>query len=211
MKSYPEKLTNLIKQIATLKGIGSKTAEKLAFDLLSRSKDELDEFAYSILSAKENITQCKNCHSITDNEDKLCEICKSYKRDENLLCIVETFKEVAYIEEAGVFKGKYHVLGGKIDPLNGVFHTDLNIGNLITRLGKLLKSSSSIIEVILSLSTTTEGKTTQLYLNKVLKENFKNKVKITHLAYGMPLNTYVENIDMETLERCLLNRSENDL
>ncbi|MBZ4682995.1 MAG: recombination protein RecR [Fusobacteriales bacterium] len=170
-------LENLIDQFNKLPGIGRKTATRLAFAILDMDIKEVENFSNSILLAKKNIKKCNICGNFS--EDDICDICQNQKRDHSVICVVEDSKDIIAMERAKNYNGVYHVLHGKISPLNGVNIDDLNIKKLIERVAK-----NDIKEVILALNPDLEGETTAMYLNKLLK-NFD--ITISKIASGIPM------------------------
>jgi recombination protein RecR len=189
-------LEEAVNQFAGLPGIGKRTATRLVLNLLKRPKEELYFFADALKSLAENIRYCKICHNIAD--DEICNICSNPSRDRSLLCVVEDLRDVMAIENTAQYKGYYHVLGGIISPINGIGPSDLNITTLTDKVSK-----GEIKEVILALSATMDGDTTNFYLYKKLKDF---PVSITHIARGISLGDELEYTDELTLGRSLLNR-----
>lgn len=194
-----KKLDNLIEVFAQLPGIGKKSAMRIAFSILEKSETEIENMVYTIKNSYEGIKHCEICGNLSENN--ICEICSSDKRDKEVLCIVEGIRDVIAFEKSETYNGLYHILGGKIDPLNGVTIEDLNINKLLKRL------DGTITEVILALNPDLEGETTNLYLSKILKS--KN-VKISKIASGIPLGGNIEYTDIATLSRSLEGRIEID-
>lgn len=192
-----KKLDELIDVFNKLPGIGRKSAMRIAFDILEKDKYEIENILFKIKDAYENIKKCKICGNLC--EDEICDICKSYKRDGTILCVVEGVRDIIAFENADSYNGLYHVLGGKIDPLNGVTIEDLNIQKLIDRIDE------NIEEVILALNPDLEGETTNLYLTKILKNKNEN-IKISKIASGIPMGGNIEYTDMATLGRALEGR-----
>ncbi len=189
-------LQEAVNQFASLPGVGRKTALRLALFLLKQSNDEVKQFGQAFLNLKEHVQFCKQCHNISD--EPLCSICNNPKRDQEQICIVEDLKDILAIESTQQFTGTYHVLGGNISPLDGIGPTDLNIESLLERV-----STGGIKEIILALSTTMEGDTTNFYLYKKLSSF---DVKVTTLARGVAIGDELEYIDEVTLGRSLVNR-----
>jgi recombination protein RecR len=189
-------LLNAVEQIASLPGIGKKTALRLALSLLKRSEDEIGSFSSSILNLKLEIKLCKHCYNLSDNE--VCSICDNPNRNQQILCVVEDIRDVMAIESTGQFKGRYHVMGGIISPMDGIGPNDLKINELIERL-----KDEPINEIILALSTTMEGDTTAFYLFKKLAPF---EISLTTIARGVSTGDELEYIDEVTLGRSILNR-----
>jgi recombination protein RecR len=195
---YPNCINEIIESFKSLPGIGEKTAERLTFSLISFDKDKLSSFADAIISARDKIKKCSVCGNITD--DDICNICKDKERNSKIVFVVEKSKDISLFEKINVFKGKYHVLGGLISPLDGIGPEDVNIDNLIKRV-----ETDGIEEIILSLKPSIEGETTMQYIKKILEG--KN-VKITKLSTGIPIGTDIEYIDSMTLEFALEGRKD---
>lgn len=189
-------LLNAVEQISSLPGIGKKTALRLALSLLKRSEDEIGSFSSSILNLKHEIKLCKYCYNLSDQE--VCSICENPHRNQQILCVVEDIRDVMAIESTGQFKGRYHVMGGIISPMDGIGPNDLKINELIERL-----KNDSINEIILALSTTMEGDTTAFYLFKKLAPF---DINLTTIARGVSTGDELEYIDEITLGRSILNR-----
>lgn len=183
-----------------LPGIGRKTAQRLAFYVVEMSEDEAEKFAKAIVEVKASIKKCRVCGNLTEND--ICEICDDFERDSKVVCVVEDAKDVIAMERARFFKGKYHILYGKISPLNGVGADDLNLKNLVTRVAE-----GEIEEVILALNPDLEGETTAAYISKLLK-NFD--VKITKIASGIPIGGNLEFADIATLMKSVEGRRKVD-
>ena len=190
-----KKLDDLIDVFAKLPGIGRKSAARIAFDVLDRSEAEVDRMLEIIKDSHINIKHCKICGNLSENE--ICEICENEKRDREVICVVEGVRDVIAFEKSDTYFGLYHILGGKIDPLNGITIEDLNLKNLINRL------DGSVKEVILALNPDLEGETTNLYLTKILKG--KN-IKVSKIASGIPIGGNIEYTDILTLGKSLEGR-----
>jgi len=191
-------LEDAIHQFAKLPGIGRKTALRLVLHLLKESEEEVENFGNSIIRLRKEIVYCKICHNISDSD--ICDICSNLSRDRSVVCVVENIKDVITIENTQQFRGLYHVLGGIISPMDGVGPKDLEIDSLVQRV-----ENDGIKEVILALSTTMEGDTTNFYLYRKL-EPFH--VKITTLARGVSIGDELEYADEITLGRSIQNRIE---
>ena len=191
-------LNILIEEFNKLPGIGSKTAQRLSFYILEMEKKEVERFAKALVEVKEKIKKCEVCGNLTDST--LCEICSDEIREENIICVVEEVRDLLAMEKSSIFKGKYHVLHGKISPLEGKSVNDLNIKTLIQRIG-----NGGVKEVILALNPDLEGETTSLYIKKILKPL---GVKVTRIASGIPLGGNIEFADIATLAKSIENRSE---
>ena len=190
-----KKLDDLIDVFAKLPGIGRKSAQRIAFDILEKSENEIDEMLNTIKTSHSGIKHFKICGNLSEND--ICEICSDDKRDKNVICVVEGVRDVIAFEKSDTYFGLYHVLGGKIDPLNGITIEDLNLKNLINRL------DGSVKEVILALNPDLEGETTNLYLTKILKG--KN-IKVSKIASGIPIGGNIEYTDILTLGKSLEGR-----
>jgi len=190
-------LENAVNELASLPGVGRKTALRYALSLLTRSDNEVQRFTDAISSLKENLQYCKSCFNISDAE--LCEICRNPKRDSQLLCVVEDIRDVMAIEATQQFKGLYHVLGGKISPMDGIGPSDLKIDQLLNRL-----ESTKASEVILALSPTMEGDTTAYYLFK--KIGRIEGTEISTLSRGVAVGDELQYADEITLGRSILQR-----
>ena len=190
-----KKLDDLIDVFAKLPGIGRKSAQRIAFDILEKSENEIDEMLNTIKTSHSGIKHCIICGNLSEND--ICEICSDDKRDKNVICVVEGVRDVIAFEKSDTYFGLYHVLGGKIDPLNGITIEDLNLKNLINRL------DGSVKEVILALNPDLEGETTNLYLTKILKG--KN-IKVSKIASGIPIGGNIEYTDILTLGKSLEGR-----
>ena len=190
-------LENAVNEFAKLPGIGKKTALRLVLHLLHQSEDDVVAFTHAIDEMKQDVKICKRCHNIS--EEELCSICSNTNRDESLICVVESIKEVIAIENTLQYKGLYHVLGGRISPMEGVGPKDLNIGSLEERV-----QNETVAEVILALSTTMEGDTTSFYIYRRLSED---KIPISILARGISVGDELEYADEITLGRSLVNRT----
>ena len=195
--SYPETLKNLIECFKKLPGVGEKTAERMALSLIDCDENLLEIFSKSIANVKKKVKRCEKCYSFSENE--LCPICMDNLRENNILCVVETPKDIISIEKIGTYKGKYHVLDGLISPMNGKNPDDLNIKTLLERI-----KNDKITEVILVLTPSIEGETTALYITK--KIDNKNII-VSKIAHGVPLGANMDYIDTLTLEMALENRT----
>jgi recombination protein RecR len=196
--NYPNSLKNLIESFKKLPGIGEKTAERLAFSMLEFNQEDIDLFSKSIKDIKDKIKKCKVCNNLT--EEELCSICNDNTRDKTSLCVVEDSKNVILFEKTGAFRGKYHVLGGLISPLNGINPEDLNIESLLRRV-----KDEEIKEVIIAVKPTIEGETTALYILKLLEGL---DVLVSKIAHGVPIGADMEYLDSMTLEMALFDRKK---
>ena len=198
MEFFPAPLENLVEQFARLPGIGSKSAQRLAFHVLNMPKERAEDFARCILEAREKIHKCAVCQNLTDQE--LCAICADPERDHSLICVVAEPKDVIAMERAREYHGVYHVLHGVISPLSHVGPDDLRIRELLERVGR-----GGVREVIMATNPDTEGEATAMYIARLLKPF---DVKITRLAYGIPVGSNLEYADDATLLRALAGRME---
>ncbi len=196
--AYIPALDRLIKSFAKFPGIGYKTAVRLAFHVLSMSADDVKEFADSMVSAKENIKYCPSCQNIS--EGGLCPICADASRQKDTVCVVEDEKAVMAIEKVKEYRGTYHVLHGVISPMEGIGADDLKIKELIARVAK-----GDVCEVIIATNPNVEGEATAMYIARLLKPF---DVKVTRLAYGIPVGAELEYADEVTLYRALEGRHE---
>ena len=195
---YPSKLLeNAVNEFASLPGIGRKTAFRLVMNLLKRDSEEVKRFGESIIRLHREIHYCKSCHNISDSE--ICSICSDEKRDRSIVCVVENIPDVMAIENTRQYRGIYHVLGGVISPVDGIGPADLRIDTLEEKV-----RNGGISEVILALSTTMEGDTTNFYLYRRLN---KYNVFITTLARGVAIGDELEYTDEITLGRAINNRN----
>lgn len=192
-------LERLVEQFERMPGIGYKTAQRLAYYVLNLSKTEADAFSKAITDAHEKIHYCKVCCNLTDSD--LCPVCKSEKRDKSTICVVETPRDAMAMENTNEYKGLYHILHGAISPLNNIGPDNLTVKELISRLG----ADSSVQEIIMATNPTVEGDATAMYLSRLLKPM---GVKITRLAYGIPVGGDLEYADQVTLARALEGRNE---
>ena len=195
MNSFPESVNQLIRELSRLPGIGQKTAQRLTFHILKSDQNDVERLARSLMDIKEKTGSCTICGAITETDP--CGICNDSKRDDYLICIVEDAQDIYAFEKTNSFRGKYHVLGGVISPLDGIGPDDLNLENLYDRI-------ESGTEIVLATNPSIEGDTTALYLAKVLT---KKKVKITRLARGIPVGSEIEYMDEITLIRAMEGRT----
>lgn len=198
MQFFPAALQNLADQFARLPGVGSKTAQRLAFHVLSLPDGEAEEFANAILEAKMQVHTCPVCQNLTDRE--LCPICDDDTRDHSVVCVVADPKDVIAMERSREYRGVYHVLHGVISPLNHVTQDDIRIRELLKRV-----SQGEIKEVIMATNPDTEGEATAMYISRLLRPM---EVKVTRLAYGMSVGSQLEYADEVTLTRALEGRQE---
>ena len=198
MQYFPAALQELSDQFARLPGIGGKTAQRLAFYVLSLPMEEAQNFADAIVAAKETVHTCPVCQNLTDRE--VCPICNDDSRDQGLICVVAEPKDVIAMERSREFNGVYHVLHGVISPLNHVTQEDIRIKELLQRVG-----SGTVREVIMATNPDTEGEATAMYISRLLRPM---EIKVTRLAYGMSVGSQLEYADEVTLSRALEGRQE---
>ncbi|MGM9669022.1 MAG: recombination mediator RecR [Faecousia sp.] len=198
MQFFPAALQELADQFARLPGIGGKTAQRLAFYMLGLSQEEAQSFADAILEAKRTVHCCPVCQNLTDQDT--CPICQDPRRDKSVICVVAEPKDLIAMERSREFQGVYHVLHGVISPLNHVTQDDIRIRELLTRV-----ASSQVREVIMATNPDTEGEATAMYISRLLRPM---EVKVTRLAYGVPVGSQLEYADEVTLSRALEGRQE---
>lgn len=178
-------------------GIGKKTALRFTIQLLQQDKDFIKSFGQALMELPDKITTCKSCQNISEHE--LCDICSNPNRDDNIICVVQDIRDVIAVENTSQFKGKYHVLGGVISPMDGIGPKDLKIDELVERVNE----NKDLKEVILTLPSTMEGDTTSFYLFKKLNEN---SLKISTIARGISFGDQIEYADELTLGKSIVNR-----
>ena len=199
IQKYPSVLLeNAVNEFAKLPGIGRKTALRLVLHSLKRTNEEVEHFGQAIINLRNEVNYCKVCHNICDSE--VCNICADSSRDSSLICVVENIKDVLAIENTGQFRGYYHVLGGIISPMDGIAPGDLQIESLVKRV-----QNEKINEIVLALSTTMEGDTTNFYIYRKLSGL---DIKITVIARGISVGDELEYTDEITLGRSILNRTD---
>ncbi|OON96721.1 MAG: recombination protein RecR [Epulopiscium sp. Nele67-Bin005] len=191
-------MITLIDELSRLPGIGNKTAQRLAFHIISMPQERVQELANSMIEAKVSINHCQRCCTITDTN--LCPICQDEKRIQNQIMIVEGSRDMATYEKTQEFKGLYHILHGAISPLMGVGPSDIKIKELLTRL-----QTENIEEIILATNPNIEGEATAMYISKLVKPL---GIKTTRIAHGVPVGTDLEYVDEVTLSRALQGRQE---
>jgi recombination protein RecR len=196
MQYFPAALQNLADRFARLPGIGGKTAQRLAFHVLELPLDEAQDFADAILAAKREVHTCPECQNLTDRE--ICPICDNDSRDHSTVCVVAEPKDVIAMERSREFNGVYHVLHGVISPLNHVSQDDIRIRELLSRVAR-----GDIREVIMATNPDTEGEATAMYISRLLRPM---EIKVTRLAYGVPVGSQLEYADEVTLSRALEGR-----
>lgn len=198
IQKYPSALLeNAVNEFAKLPGIGRKTALRLVLHTLRRTPQEVETFGQAIINLRNEINYCKICHNICDSE--ICTICSDPRRDKSLICVVENIRDVMAIENTGQFHGIYHVLGGIISPMDGIGPNELEIASLVNRV-----KTGSANEIILALSTTMEGDTTNFYIYRKLADT---ATRISIIARGISIGDEIEYTDEITLGRSILNRT----
>lgn len=198
MAFYAEPLENMIEQLCRLPGIGPKSAQRLAFHILSLPRDDAEKLSKAITELKDRIGFCRTCFNISEGEK--CTICTDPRREDGLLCVVEEPRDVLAIERTGAFRGRYHVLGGAISPIDGVGPDELRIRELVTRLGQ-----DTVAEVIVATNPNAEGEATALYLARLIRPL---GIKVTRIASGLPVGGDLEYADEVTLGRAMSGRTE---
>ncbi len=198
MAEYIESLQRLSEKFGVLQGVGRKSAMRMAYSVLELSEEEAREFAEAIIEAKQKIHLCPICQNLTDRE--LCSVCVNPQRDRSLICVVEDVKAVLSIEKVREFRGVYHVLHGVISPVNGITPDKIKVKELLTRIDE-----GEVREIVVATNPTVEGEATAMYLSKLIKPL---GVKVTRLAYGVPVGADLEYADEVTLYRALEGRSD---
>jgi recombination protein RecR len=198
VSALPEPIVNLVASLSKLPGIGPRSAERIALHLVQSEKESVQRFAEHLLAARDKIQLCQTCGGLTERQP--CVFCDDPRRDPSQLCVVERPVDIFSIEKAGVFRGTYHVLGGKISPLNGVEPEDLRIADLEKRC-----ATGAIKEIIIALPSDVEGDATSFYLNKLLAPR---GVRMTRIAQGLAVGSGLEFADELTLSRALEGRRE---
>lgn len=202
MSSLPNSLKKISLFLERLPGIGEKTANRLTFFLLNLPEEDLVEFGENVSTLKLKTKLCKNCFNFTEKE--ICDICANSERDKSVICVVETVLDLLSFEQGRIYNGIYHVLHGKIDPLNRVGPDDIKINELIF---KIQNPKSKVAELILATNPDMEGEATAVYINRKIKDQ-KSKIKVTRLAYGLPMGANLEYADYMTLKKAIEGRSE---
>ncbi len=196
---YTRPLAHLIEQLQRLPGIGPKTAQRLAMHILKRPEPEVESLAKALIDAKQQVGQCSVCSHLS--AEPVCEICSNPSRDETVICVVSDSKDLIALEKTREYRGKYHVLGGLISPMDGIGPDQLNIQSLVRRV-----SSGKPHEVIMAISPSVEGETTTLYVGGLLKPF----TKVTRIAFGIPMGGDLEYADEVTLAKAIEGRRELD-
>lgn len=197
MDYYSKQISKLIEELSSLPGIGSKSAQRLAFHLLNLPQERVEQFAGTILEAKRNVRYCKTCFTLTDEEE--CPICKNPARNHKVIMVVENTRDLAAYEKTGQFEGVYHVLHGAISPMLGIGPNDIKLKELMVRLAQ------DVDEVIIATNSSLEGETTAMYISKLIKPT---GIKVSRIASGVPVGGDLEYIDEVTLLRALEGRVE---
>jgi recombination protein RecR len=182
-----------VNEFAQLPGVGKKTALRFVLHLLKKEREEIEGFSESLLKLRNEICYCKNCYNISDKE--LCEICSNPSRDEKLICVVQDIRDVMAIENTGLFRGHYHILGGVISPMEGIGPANLTVEQLVQKIG-----SSGVQEIIMALPATTEGETTNFYIYKKIASF---NITVSTIARGIAIGDELEYADEVTLGRSI--------
>lgn len=198
MSFYAAPIAKLIDELSKLPGVGSKTAQRLAFHILKMSYGDVEQLAAAITTAKRNIKQCRICCNITDSE--VCSICANTKRDSSMICVVEDPKDVVAMEKMREFKGLYHVLNGAISPMEGIGPEEIRIKELLRRV-----SDNDIKEIIIATNPNIEGEATAMYISRLLKPA---GILVTRIAHGVPVGGDLEYADEVTLMKAIEGRRE---
>ncbi|MBR5337796.1 MAG: recombination protein RecR [Lachnospiraceae bacterium] len=198
MELYSNHISRLIQSLSSLPGVGTKTAQRLAFHILSMPEEEVEKLSESIIDAKRNVKYCRECFTLTD--DEVCPICGNPRRNHNVIMVVENSRDLAAYEKTGRFEGVYHVLHGAISPMLGIGPNDIKLKELMARV-----AAADIEEVIIATNSSLEGETTAMYIGKLLKPA---GVKVSRIASGVPVGGDLEYIDEVTLLRALEGRTE---
>jgi recombination protein RecR len=197
MQMFSGHINKLIEELGALPGIGSKSAQRLAFHLINLPQDKVNRLANAITEAKANVRYCKECYTLTDRE--VCPVCANEKRNHRLIMVVENTRDLAAYEKTGKYEGVYHVLHGAISPMMGIGPSDIKLKELIARL------QGDVEEVIIATNSSLEGETTAMYISKLIKPT---GIKVTRIASGVPVGGDLEYIDEVTLLRALEGRVE---
>ncbi len=198
MNPYPPSLKNLIEQLSRLPGIGEKTATRLALHIIRSPYEDVEKLAKSLIEVKKTVRFCSRCFNLADSDP--CEICSDPGRDAKILCVVESPGDLMAIESSGAYKGRYHVLQGVLSPLDGIGPENLKIKELLQRIKR-----EQVKEIVLALNPSAEGETTAMYLARLLRPK---GVKVTQIAYGIPMGGDLKYADKVTLTRALRGRLE---
>lgn len=197
MDYYSSQISALIEELSKLPGIGSKSAQRLAFHIINMPKEQVERLSKIMIDAKQNVRYCSRCLTLTDGE--LCPICSSPRRDQHVIMVVENSRDLAAYEKTGKYEGVYHVLHGAISPALGIGPNDIKLKELMQRL------QGDVEEVIIATNSSLEGETTAMYISKLIKPT---GIKVTRIASGVPVGGDLEYIDEVTLLRALEGRTE---
>ena len=197
MEYYSRQISKLIQELSALPGIGTKSAQRLAFHILNMPKEQVEELSSAILDAKQNVRYCKECFTLTDEE--ICPICSDSSRNHKVIMVVENTRDLAAYEKTQKYDGVYHVLHGALSPMLGIGPGDIKLKELMQRLQK------DVDEVIIATNSSLEGETTAMYISKLIKPT---GIKVTRIASGVPVGGDLEYIDEVTLLRALEGRTE---
>lgn len=197
MEYYSKQISDLIGELSSLPGVGSKSAQRIAFHILNMPKDRANSLANAISNARENVKFCKTCFTLTDQE--VCPICSSNKRNKKVIMVVEDTRDLVAYEKVGKYDGVYHVLNGTMNPMQGIGPNDIRLKELFERL------EGDVDEVIIATNSTTEGEATAMYISKLIKPT---GIKVSRIASGVPVGGDLECIDEVTLLRALEGRKE---
>lgn len=197
MEYYSKQISDLIGELSSLPGVGSKSAQRIAFHILNMPKDRATSLASAISNARENVKFCKTCYTLTDQE--ICPICASNKRNKKIIMVVEDTRDLVAYEKVGKYEGVYHVLNGTMNPMQGIGPNDIRLKELFERL------EGDVEEVIIATNSTTEGEATAMYITKLIKPT---GIKVSRIASGVPVGGDLECIDEVTLLRALEGRKE---
>lgn len=195
---YPSNLQKIIDFYKKIPGVGEKSAERIALASIEIEQDNITEYTNALINCKKKLKKCDICGHLTDKD--VCDICNDETRNDKLICVLEDYKSVFSFEKTGNYKGKYHVLGGLISPIDNITPDDINLDALIKRC-----KQNKDVELIIALKSSMEGETTTLYIKKILE---KEGTKVTRLSYGIPMGVEIDYIDGITLERAIEDRKE---
>ena len=198
MNYYPREFTKLINELAKLPGIGNKTAQRLAFNILQKSSEEAEKLSNAIIDAKNNIRECSVCGNLTDKEK--CNICLDSRREQDVICVVESPKDLMSIEKIKEFRGVYHVLNGVISPIAGTGPDDINLKSLLNRIHE-----NDVKEIILATNPNVEGEATAMFISRLVQPF---NIKVSRLAHGIPVGGDLEFTDEITLLKAMQGRKE---
>lgn len=197
MDYFSGRMSELIEQLAMLPGIGTKTAQRLAFYIVSQPEEKVEKLSRTLIETRKNVRYCSECCTLTDSE--ICPICSNPKRDHSTIMVVETTRDLAAYEKTGKYEGVYHVLHGAISPMLGIGPDDIRLKELMKRL------EGDVKEVIIATNSTLEGETTAMYISRLIKPT---GIRVTRIANGVPVGGDLENIDEVTLLRALEGRTD---